>query len=254
MSSYFLSLPLNFNQTITDTSDDALSGPVGNMIDGVQDTFWSMDASTGNVRFNLGTNSVTFDAYFIIAQNLGGYTASGLTAQSAPMTVDRQAASRDSIQYAFHTIMAQSNTMADFNWTSRIDNSTPLRIYEFWILKQLLNVSDDQGYRQIDQSLSYRGARIQEALDGTRTRTRPLGNSGKWSVAYEMNVLENFESRIQLINNVFFENPNFTHVVDYPTHPDRIYRAHLLGEGVEYNYISSFTGSGSTARFTIEEQ
>ena len=181
------------------------------------------------------------------------YTATGLSAQTAPKGIGGDTAASDTIQYAFHPITLQTGTSATLTWTGRIDTSVPLRIYEFYVLKRLFDVSPSEGFRQIQQGMSFRGSQIQEALDGTRTRTRPLGNTGKWRVAYEMNILRDQNAKVIQLNQMFFDNPNFTHIVDFPTHPDRVYRAYLA-EGVDYSYISSFTGSGSVARFSIEQQ
>jgi len=252
MASHFASLPLNFFQSITDTAGDALTGTTESMIDGLPTTFWSQDAANGTIRFSLGDSSVEFDAYYIIAENLGNYTATGLTAQTAPLSVSRETAAASTLQYAFHTISTQTGTHADFSWTSRVDNGSPLRIYEFYVLKLLFNVADSDGFSRIEQSYSYRGSQIKEALDGTRTRTRPLGNRGKWRIAYAMNVLSDQDAKIIQVNDMFAMHPNFTHIVDYPAHPDRVFRAYL-SEDVRYSYVSNFRGSGSIAQFAIEE-
>lgn len=253
MASYFCSLPLNFGNTPTDTGGMALSGGPLNMQDGNPATYWSSDTTMGSVRFPLGTSSVSFDAYYLICENLASYTATGLSTQSAPKGIAGDAAAADTIQYVFHPISSQVGTSSTFSWTNRINTGVPLRIYEFYVLKRLFDVSPSEGFRQIQQGLSFRGSQIQEALDGTRTRTRPLGNTGKWRVAYEMNILRDQNAKVIQLNQMFFDNPNFTHIVDFPTHPDRVYTAYL-SEGVEYSYISSFTGAGSVARFAIEQQ
>lgn len=254
MPSLFLTLPLNLARGApTDSAGDPLTGMPLSMVDGNPSSFWSSDNSTGSVQFSLGTNSQDFDAYYLVCGNVAGYTATGLAAQTAPLTVSGGAAASDSKQYAFHLLSEQSGTSATFSWTSRISDSEPIRIYEFWVMRLLFNVSDAEGYSQISQSRSFRGAQIQEALDGTRTRTRPLGNDGKWSVQYEMNVLTDINTKINQLNEVFYDNPNFTHAVNTDVHPDRVYRAHISGDGLGYNYITEYTGSGATARFSIDE-
>ena len=252
MAAHFASLPLNYGQSITDIAGNALTGAPSNMIDADPASFWSADATSGNVRFSLGGNAVAFDAYYIISQNLGAYTVTGLTSQSAPLSVSRTPAAVDTLQYVFHIVTTQTGAHADFSWTSRVDNASPIRIYQFYVLKLLLNVAESDGFGRIDQSYTFRGSQIQEALDGSRTRTRPLGNRGKWRIAYAMNVLSDQDAKIIRMNDMFAAHPNFTHVVDYPTHPDRVFRAYLL-EDVRYNYVSNFRGSGSIAQFAIEE-
>ena len=254
MASYFCSLPLNFGNTPTDAMNTALTGGPLTMQDGDTATYWSASSDTGTIVFPLGASAVQFDAYYLVCENIGGYTGTALTAQTAPRSIGGATAARDTKQYAFHEISTQSLTSVTFNWTSRIDSSLPVRVYEFYVLNRIINVSPNEGYRQIDQQLTYRGARIQEALDGTRTRTRPLGNTGKWRVAYTMNLLTDVNAQTERLNQFFFDSPNFTHVVDYPTHPDRVYRAHLSGDGIRYAYLSPYTASGITAQFAIEER
>lgn len=253
MASYFASLPLNFNQLPTDTSDGALAGTPFNMLDSNQSTFWSLDAETGGVRFKLGDSSIEFDAYYMVSQNVGEYTASGLTTQTAPLSVSRAAAAAGVKQYVFHEIATQTGTTADFNWTSRVDAGSPVRIYEFYVMKLLYSVSEADGYRQIDQSQDFRGIHIKESLDGDRTLTRPLGNKGRWQVNYGLNILSDQDAKVIRLNEFFAMHPNFTHVVNYPTHPDRVYLASLRG-GIGYRYNTAYTGSGSNAGFTIEER
>lgn len=252
MASLFCALPLNWTRVPTDAMSDTLAGSPLNMIDGDTDTYWEADTATGGIRLPLGDSSLSFDAYYLVCENVGGYTASGLTAQTAPLSLSRDTAASDTKQFAFHQFTEQSGTAVNWNWTSRISDSAPIRIYEFWVLKQLFNVSPEEGFRQITQTRSFRGAEVQEALDGTRTRTLPLGV--KWRVDYIMNILTDVDEKVDALNTMFLENPNFVHVVDWPRHPDRIYRAYLTGEGIVHAYISEFTGAGSTARFGIEQQ
>lgn len=257
MASHFASLPLNFNQSITDTSGAALSGTPGHMIDGDVTTFWSLDSATGGVQFNLG-ESVTFDAYYIVSANLGNHRVVEFTPTSedplpAPKTVSGAAATTATdMQYAFHERPPAAGTSVDFTWTSRVIASEPVRIYAFYVLKLLFSVAEADGFQQINQDYTFRGSQIQEALDGTRTRTRPLGNHGKWRIAYAMNVLSDTEAKILNLNDFFAMHPNFTHVVDFPAHPDRVFQAYLADE-VRYRYLSTFRGAGSVAHFTIEE-
>lgn len=272
MASHFASLPLNFNQAITNipaTSRDpemALSGTPGHMIDENRTTFWQLDAATGGIRFNLGS-SVAFDAFYIVSANLGNHTVKTVTfdesppnarieethtSGSAPKTVSGAAATASDVQYAFYSVAEATEAHVDFQWTSRVDNAAPVRIYEFYVLKLLFSVAETDGFQQINQDYTFRGSQIQEALDGTRTRTRPLGNHGKWRIAYAMNMLSDTEAKILKLNDFFAMHPNFTHIVDFPTHPDRVFQAYLADE-VRYRYLSTFRGAGSVAQFTIEE-
>ena len=256
MASYFCDLPLNTTLP-TDSADAALTGAPLNMLDDNPDTYWELDSTTGSVKFPLADNNVEFDAYYIISSNLGSYTFTpGLTtAQNAPADIIGGTATVDSIQYAFHELDAtQAATSATLEWTGRVDTSSPVRIYKVYILNRLIDVSEREGYRQINQTYNLRGARIQESLDGLRTRTRPLGATGKWNVAYQMNILNQIDIKIDRLNSMFYDYPNFTHVVNWPAHRDRVYRAYLSGDGVAHEYISTFTGAGSVATFSIEQQ
>lgn len=256
MASFFCTLPLNFVTTPTDSADDALAG-VGsprNMIDDNIDTWWQLDEDTGSVKFPLGTTPIAYDAYYIVSQNLGTHQLTGrMAAIDPPKDIDGNTATGDSIQYSFIEVTQSPRTFATLNWTSRIDGDDPVRIYKVYVLRKMFNVSVEEGFQQIDQSFNMRGARIQEALDGTRTRTRPLGNTGKWSVGYAMNILTDIDKKVSELNKMFFDNPNFVHVVNWPTHPDRVYQAYSTNDSVSHTYISTFTGAGSVARFQIEQ-
>lgn len=255
MASYFCDLPLNTTLP-TDSSDGALTGTPLNMLDDNPNTYWELNAATGSVKFPLGISNVEFDAYYLITSNLGDYTLTGLTAQNAPKDIIGATATSDSIQYAFHALdTPQTATSATLSWTSRVDNGAPVRIYKAYVLNRLIDVSPSEGYSQINQSFNLRGARVQESLDGQRTRTRPLSITGKWTVAYQMNMLNQIEQKIDRLNSMFFDHPNFTHIVNWPAHRDRVYRAYISVDTISHQYISStFTGAGSFATFTIEQQ
>lgn len=254
MASFFCTLPLNFGETPKDSADMALTDEPDNMIDDNIDTSWELDSDTGSVKFSLGDTAVNFDAYYIISENLGTHELTGLAATIlAPRDINRNESTKDSRQYSFVEVPSQSGTNATLTISSRIDTTDPIRIYKVYVLQKLFSVSPSEGFQQIDQTFNLRGARIQEALDGTRTRTRPLGDTGKWSVGYAMNVLTNIDEKVLALNNMFFDNPNFVHVVNWPVHPDRIYQAYLAGDSVGHTYISDYTRAGSVARFQIEQ-